>query len=89
MRNASIHYAQVDFLTVVCFCKLSVCDREYDDKDNSMLELVFAPCNEAAGADKNWIGASDKEIVEATMKELERLFPLEIAADGSKAKLRK
>jgi 15-cis-phytoene desaturase len=43
---------------------------------------VFAPA-------KEWIGKSDQEIVEATMKELEKLFPREIALDGSKAKLRK
>jgi 15-cis-phytoene desaturase len=54
-----------------------------------MLELVFAPCSPLAGSDVNWIGKSDQEIVDATMGELERLFPLEIAADGSKAKLRK
>lgn len=47
-----------------------------------MLELVFAPA-------KDWIGKSDQDIVDATMKELERLFPLEIKADGSKAKLLK
>ena len=37
----------------------------------------------------NWIAKSDDEIIAATMKELERLFPLEIAADGSKAQLNK
>jgi 15-cis-phytoene desaturase len=47
-----------------------------------MLELVFAP------ADK-WIGRSDEDIIAATMGELERLFPTEIAADQSKAKIRK
>jgi 15-cis-phytoene desaturase len=31
----------------------------------------------------------DEEIIAATMKELERLFPNEIAADGSKAAIRK
>lgn len=63
--------------------------QEYEDPDRSMLELVFAPCSKVAGSDRNWISASDEEIVQATMGELERLFPLEIAADGSKAKLRK
>jgi 15-cis-phytoene desaturase len=33
-----------------------------------MLELVLAPA-------KDWIGKSDTEIVEATLKELEKLFP--------------
>lgn len=47
-----------------------------------MLELVFAPA-------EGWIGKSDEEIMAATMKELERLFPTEIAADESKAKIRK
>lgn len=47
--------------------------------------MVFAPCNEAAGSDINWIGKSDEDIVAATLGELERLFPTEIAADGSKA----
>lgn len=47
-----------------------------------MLELVFAPAEE-------WIGRSDTEIIDATMKELEKLFPDEIAADQSKAKILK
>merc|ERR1711988_993582 len=41
------------------------------------------------GGKTNWISKSDEEIIEATMIELERLFPLEVAADGSKAKLLK
>ena len=72
------------------YADMSECCKEYASKDKSMLELVFAPCNEAAGSDVNWIGKSDEDIVNATMKELERLFPTEIAADGhSKAKLLK
>jgi hypothetical protein len=51
-----------------------------------MLELVFAPCSPLAGSDVNWIAKSDQEIVDATMIELEALFPLEIAADGSKVR---
>jgi 15-cis-phytoene desaturase len=47
-----------------------------------MLELVFAPAQE-------WIGRSDEDIIAATMKELERLFPDEVAADQSKARIRK
>jgi 15-cis-phytoene desaturase len=58
--------------------------QEYADDNKSMLELVFAPCSPLAGSDINWIGKSDQEIVDATMLELERLFPLEIKADGSK-----
>ena len=56
--------------------------KEYADDKRSMLELVFAPAHD-------WIGKPDAEIVDATMLELERLFPTEISADGSKAKLRK
>jgi len=48
---------------------------------------VFAPCDETAGSDVNWIKASDEAIVAATLEELERLFPDEIAADGSKARV--
>ena len=47
-----------------------------------MLELVFAPAQE-------WIAHSDEEILEATFKELSKLFPDEIADDGSKAKVLK
>lgn len=47
-----------------------------------MLELVFAPA-------EAWIGRSDADIIAATMGELERLFPGEVAADGSKAAIRK
>lgn len=54
-----------------------------------MLELVFAPCSPIAGGKVNWIAKSDQEIIDATMEELARLFPTEIAVDGSKAKLRK
>ena len=56
--------------------------KEYADDNRSMLELVFAPAHD-------WIGRPDAEIVDATMLELERLFPTEISADGSKAKQRK
>lgn len=47
-----------------------------------MLELVFAPAEE-------WISCSDSEIIDATLKELAKLFPDEIAADQSKAKILK
>jgi 15-cis-phytoene desaturase len=67
------------------YADMSTCCAEYDSDDASMLELVFAPCSPAAGSDKNWIAASDEEVVAATMQELERLFPTEIgpgASDG-------
>ena len=51
---------------------------EYADEKRSMLELVFAPCSPEAGSSINWIAKTDSEIVDATMKELERLFPTEV-----------
>ena len=53
------------------------CD-EYADEKRSMLELVFAPSSPEAGASVNWIAKTNAEIVDATMKELERLFPAEV-----------
>jgi 15-cis-phytoene desaturase len=64
------------------YADMSTTCKEYYDTEKSMLELVFAPA-------EKWIGKSDEDIIEATMKELERLFPGEIAADQSKAKIRK
>jgi 15-cis-phytoene desaturase len=66
------------------YADMSVCCEEHAS-DKSMLELVFAPCSPIAGSEKNWIAASDDEIVEETIQELQRLFPTEIgpnAADG-------
>ncbi len=42
--------------------------REYANPDRSMLELVLAPA-------KDWINKSDAQIIEATIAELEKLFP--------------
>lgn len=53
---------------------------EYASGDRSMLELVFAPAAE-------YMMKTDDEILEATMLELERLFPEEIRADGSLAQV--
>jgi 15-cis-phytoene desaturase len=67
------------------YADMSVCCEEYASDTASMLELVFAPCSPVAGSDKNWIAASDEEVVAATLQELARLFPTEIgpnAADG-------
>lgn len=64
------------------YADMSVTCKEYYDPNRSMLELVFAPAEE-------WITRSDAEIIEATMKELAKLFPDEIAADQSKAKILK
>ena len=63
---------------------MSVACEEYAD-DKTMLELVFAPVTPETGASRNWLAASDDEVVEATLDELRQLFP----ADMEKAKLRK
>ncbi|MGK7888905.1 MAG: 15-cis-phytoene desaturase [Leptolyngbyaceae cyanobacterium] len=49
--------------------------RAYEDPDKSMLELVLAPA-------KDWISKSDEEIVEATLAELDKLFPQHFGADN-------
>jgi 15-cis-phytoene desaturase len=63
------------------YADMSVTCKEYADPDKSMLELVFAPCSPIAGGNTNWISKSDEEIIDATMGELARLFPTEIAND--------
>mmetsp|Transcript_31767 Transcript_31767/g.48014 ORF Transcript_31767/g.48014 Transcript_31767/m.48014 type:complete len:614 (-) Transcript_31767:80-1921(-) len=63
------------------YADMSVTCKEYEDPDASMLELVFAPCSPLAGGNVNWISKSDEEIIDATMGELARLFPTEIAND--------
>lgn len=80
-------FSRSDLLSV--YADMSVTCKEYYDPNKSMLELVFAPCSPIAGGKINWVSKSDEEIIQATLKELERIFPLEIAADGSKAKLLK
>lgn len=64
------------------YADMSVNCEEYADPNKSMLELVFAPCSPEAGSPINWISKSDEEIIDATMKELERLFPLEIGPNA-------
>ena len=49
--------------------------REYANPNRSMLELVLAPA-------KDWISKSDKEIVAATLAELEKLFPDHFGAEN-------
>lgn len=57
--------------------------KEYENPDKSMLELVLAPADE-------YIGKSDQEIVDATLSELERLFPQHIGEKAAdRAVLRK
>lgn len=63
------------------YADMSVTCKEYEDPDKSMIELVFAPCSPIAGGNTNWIAKSDEEIIDATMGELSRLFPTEIAVD--------
>ena len=71
------------------YADMSTTCKEYYNEKKSMLELVFAPCSPIAGGKVNWISKSDEEIIDATMGELARLFPTEVARDGSKAKLEK
>ena len=74
------------------YADMSTTCKEYYDEEKSMLELVFAPCSPIAGGKTNWIAKSNQEIVDATMKELERLFPLDIgpkSPEGVGAKLLK
>merc|ERR1719463_142379 len=68
--------------TLSVYADMSTTCAEYYNEDKSMLELVFAPA-------EKWLKNSDEEIIAETMKELERLFPAEIKADGSLAKLEK
>jgi 15-cis-phytoene desaturase len=63
------------------YADMSVTCKEYYDPNASMIELVFAPCSPLAGGNVNWISKSDEEIIDATMGEMARLFPTEIAAD--------
>lgn len=63
------------------YADMSVTCKEYYDPNASMIELVFAPCSPLAGGNINWISKSDEEIIDATMGEMARLFPTEIAAD--------
>jgi len=82
--------AKLDSVDHLCFSRspllsvyadMSTTCKEYYDEEKSMLELVFAPCSKLAGGNTNWIGKKDDEIIDATMGELARLFPTEIAAD--------
>ncbi|WP_320663419.1 15-cis-phytoene desaturase [Prochlorococcus sp. MIT 1223] len=63
------------------YADMSITCKEYEDPNRSMLELVFAPA-------KEWIGRKDEEIIEATMNELKKLFPMHFEGED-KAILRK
>lgn len=71
-------FSRSDLLSV--YADMSTTCKEYADPNKSMLELVFAPADA-------WINRSDADIIDATMQELERLFPNEIRADQSLAKI--
>ncbi|QHO37002.1 Phytoene dehydrogenase/chromoplastic [Arachis hypogaea] len=62
------------------YADMSVTCKEYYNPNQSMLELVFAPAEE-------WVSRSDEDIIAATMSELAKLFPDEICADQTKAKI--
>lgn len=49
--------------------------REYANPNRSMLELVLAPA-------KDWIDKSEDEILAATMEELKKLFPDDLAGEN-------
>tara|TARA_B100000214_G_C23944398_1_gene617281 strand:+ start:238 stop:1614 length:1377 start_codon:yes stop_codon:yes gene_type:complete len=63
------------------YADMSITCKEYEDPNKSMLELVFAPA-------KDWIAKKDEDIIDATMGELKKLFPMHFEGDN-KAVLRK
>ncbi len=63
------------------YADMSITCKEYEDPNRSMLELVFAPA-------KEWISRKDEEIIDATMEELTKLFPMHFSGEDQ-AKLRK
>jgi 15-cis-phytoene desaturase len=72
-------FSRSDLLSV--YADMSITCKAYADPDRSMLELVLAPA-------KDWIDKSDEDIIAATMKELERLFPQHLCGENP-VKLRK
>ncbi len=72
-------FSRSDLLSV--YADMSITCKEYEDPNRSMLELVFAPA-------KDWISKSDEDIIDATMNELKKLFPIHFSGDN-KATLRK
>lgn len=82
LKNAYDHllFSRSPLLSV--YADMSMTCKGYYNTNRSMLELVFAPAEQ-------WISRSDEDIIEATMNELAKLFPDEIAADQSKAKILK
>ena len=72
-------FSRSELLSV--YADMSIGCKAYEDPNRSMLEIVLAPA-------KDWIDQSDEAIIEATMRELERLFPQHLLGDNP-AKLRK
>jgi len=66
-------FSRSDLLSV--YADMSNTCREYANPNRSMLELVLAPA-------KDWIDRSDEEIVQATIAELEKLFPDHFGTDN-------
>jgi 15-cis-phytoene desaturase len=64
------------------YADMSIACNEYADPNRSMLELVLAPA-------APYMKYSDEEILNMVLLELERLFPTEICADGSLARVTK
>jgi 15-cis-phytoene desaturase len=65
-------FSRSELLSV--YADMSITCKAYADPDRSMLELVLAPA-------KDWIDKPDEDIIAATMKELERLFPQHLCGD--------
>ncbi len=72
-------FSRSELLSV--YADMSITCKEYEDPNRSMLELVFAPA-------KEWIGRSDQEIIDATLNELKKLFPIHFTG-SNQANLRK
>mmetsp|Transcript_42728 Transcript_42728/g.106963 ORF Transcript_42728/g.106963 Transcript_42728/m.106963 type:complete len:595 (-) Transcript_42728:129-1913(-) len=96
--NNQLIFSRSKLLSV--YADMSITCKEYEDAERSMLELVFAPAGAKFGGQstqefgeyEDWIGRSDEDIVGATMKELENLFPQYVgtaAKDSDRASLRK
>ncbi|NJL85017.1 MAG: 15-cis-phytoene desaturase [Leptolyngbyaceae cyanobacterium SM1_1_3] len=66
-------FSRSDLLSV--YADMSNTCREYANPDRSMLELVLAPA-------QDWIDRSNEEIVEATLKELQNLFPQHFGSEN-------
>lgn len=74
-RHLLSSHARSNLLSV--YADMSTTCKEYYDEKKSMLELVFAPAHD-------WIGRSDQEIIDATMKARQPLLRLlGAAARGS------